>query len=231
MRIIIKFSKNTEQVPNNLNVVNSYIHTCIGRNNEYHNAQSDYCVSRLLGGNIVDGGKNIDYPNGGFIIVTSLNTEFLNKIIMGLLQNTSIGYGMEFKGVDQVNEEFYNGWNHFKTTSAGFILKKPEGGFYTLEDTNIQLVLTEHIINKFSKINPKFDFSTLKIEINNHSSHKVESIYSKSVKNISNICQINIHTNKELAEALYNYGIGQSCGSGFGTVYTTKYFDFYKNIS
>lgn len=231
MRIIAKFTKNTEEVPNNLNVVNSYVHNCLGRDNPYHDANSDYCISRLLGGIIINGGKTIEYPNGGYIIITTLNTEFLNKIIMGMLQNTSLGYGMEFKGVENMNEEFYNGWNYFKTTTAGFILKKPEGGYYTLEDKDMPDILTRHIIKKFGKINPKLDFTTLKVEITSHSSHKVETIHSKNVRIISNICQVNIHTNKELANAIYNYGIGQSCGSGFGTVYTTKYFDFYRRLS
>jgi len=228
MRFKIRFTKNIDNVPNNLNVVNSYIHNCLGRNNTYHDTHSDYCVSRLLGGEIVAGGRNINYPDGGFIIVTSLNTEFMNKIIMGVLQNTSLGYGMEFDGVDPINEEFYNGLNYFKTTTAGFLLKSPDGGYYTLADEDIETKLTDHIINKFSKINSKFNFSGFKLEIIKHPSHKVVSIYSNNVKNITNICQVTIDTNKKLAEAIYNYGLGQSCGSGFGSIYTTQYQKLYK---
>lgn len=229
MRIKIKFTKNTEDVLNNLTVVNSYIHRCLGRNNPYHDAHSNYCISRLLGGEIINGGGNMNYPNGGYILVTSLDNEFLNKIIMGVLMNTTIGYGMEFAGIDHISEEFYNGWNYFKTTSAGFLLVNPSGGYYTLKNNDIEAKLTEHIKNKFSKINPKFDFTNLKVEIDVlHPSHKVKSIYSKNVKNDINICQINVYTNKSVAEALYNYGIGKSCGSGFGTVYTTQHLDFYK---
>src|SRR5208283_1553482 len=160
MRIKINFSKNTEEVPNNLNVVNSYIHNCLGRNNQYHNTHSNYCVSRLLEGSIINGGKNIDFSNGGYILVTSLDMEFLNKIIIGVLKN-EIGYGMKFMGIDNIDEVFYNGWNYFKTTNAGFLLVKKEGGYYTIEDDNIELKLTEHIINKFSKINPDLDFKNL----------------------------------------------------------------------
>jgi CRISPR-associated endoribonuclease Cas6 len=236
MRIKLKFTKNTEKVPNNLQVVNSYIHPrCLGNNNKYHDSHSNYCISRLLGGEIIDGGRNIEYSDGGYILVTSVDDEFLNKIIMGVLQNTTFGYGMEFSGIDNIIENFYNGWNYFKTTNAGFLLKKHENeriendcDCWTLNDEGIALKIKEHIINKFGKIYPEIDFSDLIVEINNHPSHKVETIYSKTVKNFVNICQINIHTNKVLAEALYNYGIGQSCGSGFGTIYTTQYNDFYK---
>lgn len=228
MRLKINFSKNTEKVPHNLNVVNSYIHTCLGRNNIYHNSHSNYSISGLLGGLIVDGGRNIEYDNGSYIIVTSSDSNFLNKIILGILSNSELGYGMKFIRFDHISEEFRDGWNNFKTTNNGFILKRKEGGYYTLNDSDTISALKAQIINKFSKINSNLNFNDLDIVITDNNSHKVKATYSKNVKNMSNVCQINIFTNKLVAETIYNYGIGQSCGSGFGTVYTTQFNDFYK---
>lgn len=229
MRIRINFTKNNEKVPNNLNVVNSYIHTkCLGNNNEYHNTVSNYNISRLEGGIIIDNGQHVDFPNGGYLIVSSFDMDFIQKIMIGVMTNTSIGFGMEFKSVDYIQEEFYNGWNYFKTLSSGFILKNPDGGFYTIDDPDFDIILKTHIINKFSKINPKLNFDDFEVVINKNKSHKIKNIYSKNVKNISNICQINIKTNKKLAETIYNFGIGQSTGSGFGTICTTQHLKEYK---
>ena len=233
MRIKICFTKNTEAVPNNQSVVNSYMHTkCLGNNNEYHDKPSDYCISRLLGGEIVDGGKQMNFPNGGYILVTSMNFGFIDKVINGVINNPTLGYGMEFICVDHITELFYSGWNYFKTTTMGFIIrrKEPVGNqhYYTINDADINEVIKNHIVNKFSKINPELDFSNLVVAVTDHPSNRVKSVYSKNVKNMTNICQVNINTNKLLAEYIYNYGIGQSCGSGFGTVYTTQYKDFYK---
>jgi len=238
MRIKLKFGKNIENVPNNLSVVNSYVHNCLGRNNEYHNKHSDYNIGRLYGGNVIDNGKFVDYPNGGYLLITSLDPEFINKFIMGVLKNQSIGYGMQFEDIEYINEDFYNGWNYFKTTDMGIMIRKPNDsiyddddkhkGYYTLNDPEFSNVLKHHIINKFGKINPKFDFSNLEIVINEHQGHKVAYRYSKHIKNSVSICQININTNKKLAEALYNYGLGQSTGSGFGTIYTTQSLQHYK---
>jgi CRISPR-associated endoribonuclease Cas6 len=231
MRIKVNYSKNTEKVPNNQTVVNSYVHNCLGRNNEYHDAPSNYCISRLLGGEIVDGGRNVEFPNGGYIIITSADTEFMNKIIMGILSNPLLGYSMQFESINHIEEKFYNGWNYFKTTNMGFILRRKDGengGYHTLNDPDFAEVVKEHIMRKFSKINPGFDFNNLNVVINKHPSHKVETVYCKQIKNSTNICQISIQTNKKLAEAIYNYGIGQSTGSGFGTIYTTQHLDFYK---
>lgn len=232
MRIKLKFSKNTEDVPNNLNVVNSYIHNCLGRNNEYHDKPSNYCISRLLGGSIVNQGKTMSFPDGGYILVTSMDLEFINKLILGIMNNPNLGYGMTFTSVDPITENFYNGWNYFKTTSVGFMLrrKQPVGKqhYHTINDDDINDVLKNHIINKFSKINPKLKFDDLMVQVIAHDSNRVKSVYSGNVKNIVNICQVNINTNKLLAEYIYNYGLGQSCGSGFGTLYTTQFNTIYK---
>lgn len=234
----IKFSKNTEKVPNNLSVVNSYVNDCLGRNNPYHDKPSDYNIGRLYGGNVIDNGGYIDYPDGGYLLVTSLNAEFINRFLVGVLKNQSFGYGMKFCDVEYISEEFYNGWNYFKTTDMGIMLKKPRDtkydaddkhkSYYTLNDPDFSTVLKHHIITKFSKINPQFDFKDLEIVIGEHPNHKVAYRYSKHIKNSVSICQININTNKKLAEALYNYGLGQSTGSGFGTIYTTQSLHFYK---
>lgn len=238
MRIKIIFTANTEKVPNNLSVVNSYINKCLGINNKYHDRDSDYSISRLLGGIIIDNGQNIEYSKRGYILVSSINPEFLNKLILGVFKNKSIGYGMKFQSIEHIQETFYNGWNYFKTTDMGFMLKKPRDhvdnvddkykGYYTLDNCDLADVLKKHIINKFSKINPNLNFSGLEIVIDEHPKHKVKYRYSKHVKNAVNICQININTNKKLAKALYDYGIGQSCGSGFGMIYTTQFHDLYK---
>ncbi len=100
--------------------------------------------------------------------------------------------------------------------------------FYTINNENINDILKEHIINKFSKINPKLDFSNLKIEVTKHKSNRIKILLVKNVVNTTNICQIAINTNRKLAEYIYNYGIGQSTGCVFGTVYTTQFNNLYK---
>lgn len=232
MRIKLKFSKNITDVPNNLNVVNSFTHQCWGRNNRLHDAPSDYNISRLLGGYITNGGRSMNYPNGGYIIISSVKLEIIEKLInaaFGLNDTTKVelGYGMNAEEVEYINEEFYNGVNYFKTTTSGFILKKPNGDFYKLGEDDVASALKDQIIRKFGKIYPNLNLNDLKIEINNHPSHKVERIFSGNGKNYANICQINVHSNKNVAELIYNYGIGQSCGSGFGCVYTTQHKELY----
>ena len=80
----------------------------------------------------------------------------------------------------------------------------------------------KHIVTKFSKINSKLNFNDLDIEMNQHKGNKVRNVMVKDIVNKSNVCQLTIKCNSDLAKAIYHYGIGQSTGSGFGTLYNTK---------
>lgn len=226
MRIKINFTKNTQPVPNNLKHVNSWFHKCIGQNNDLHDKPSDYNLSGMCGGSVTDNGKTKNFPNGGYILFTTENNELIEQLIIGTMSNPNFGFGMTIAGIDFIDETIYNGFNHFKTTEYGFIIKdKDENGkvnFVTLEDDMFIDKVKKHIINKFTKINPKLKFNDLDIKMNNHIGNKVRNVMVKNIVNKSNVCQLTINCNAQLAKALYHYGIGQSTGSGFGTIYNTK---------
>lgn len=224
MRLKIIFSKNSIKVPNNLFVSNGWLHNCLGRNNKYHDTPSNYSVSRLMGGNIIDGGRFFDFPNGGFIVVSSDDTELMEKIVNNA-SNVDLGYGMEFQYVKPISEELFDGYNFFKTTDTGILLKSFNGENevnHTINDADFVEVLTQRTIKRLQTINPKLKFDGFKIEISEHKNNKVKRTFVGNRANTSSVCQFVIHSNKKVAEAIYNYGLGQSTGSGFGMVYKTE---------
>ena len=226
MRIKVNFTANTEMVPiNNHHILNSYIHKCLGENNEYHDSKSEYCVSHICGGKKIKGEDFVNFPNGSFIIITAKDSDFLNKILIGIIGNSDLGYGMKFSTIDHVEETFYNGWNHFGVLSPFIISNRKEDGkdwFLTLKDENFVKGVEEHMKRKLKAIDPSLDLEGFELKINDHPSHKVKSIKVKSRHNFANVCRFSVKTNKKVAEALYNYGVGKSTGSGFGTIYKTE---------
>lgn len=232
MRILIRFSKNVEPVPiNHQNYINSYIHKCLGSNNKYHDSKNDYCITSLIGGKLMEDKLNLCFENGGFIAITSKNEEFINQIISGVLKNNDLNWGMTFTNFDFVVEEFLNGWNHF-TTLTPFIIKeysdKKNYKFVTIYDDNFSEIVKNKIVNKLLKMYPKIDLTDFDVRINKHDAHKTKKIMVKNVINIANKCQIDIYCNKNVAEKIYNIGIGQSTGSCFGTIYKTENHAKYK---
>lgn len=232
MRIIIRFTENNVPVPiNNQSDINYYVHKCLGENNKYHDVKNDYCVSSLYGGKLNEDKKTLSFKNGGYIVITSKNEEFIDSIINGVMCNETLKWGMEFKVFDFIKESFTDGWNHFATLSP-FIIKKYSDKknytFITINDDDFESIVKSHTVNKLKKIYNNIDLKDFDIKIKKHPKHKVKKIMVKNVVNHANQCQIDIFCKASVAEKIYNLGLGQSTGSGFGTIYKTENHTKYK---
>lgn len=232
MRIKINFTPSTTEVSvNHQSFLNSYVHKCLGKNNEYHDKKNDYAISNLIGGFLNKETKTVDFKNGAYFVVSSLDLNFVNKLLIGIISNPDFINDMKFNGVEHVEESFFNGWNYFKTLSP-FIVKtytdKKIYSFLTLDDNDFEDKLEQYLKKKLLAINDKLDLTDFKVIIPKHAQAKVKNVFVKNVINKANYCQINIYTNKEVAKILYNIGIGQSTGSGFGTIYKTENHSIYK---
>ena len=227
MRVKIKFSKNTESVVNNLRHFNSYIHQCFGKDNEFHDKPSDYSCTGMLGGVITNGGRNKDFKDGGYIIFSSMDLGILDKFVLGVTKHPIYGFGMAFCGIEYIEDTFYTGDNLVILLGQGLLLKRfVEKGKYeyiTADHKDFVDILTKQMKNKLSKINPSLDLRGLTIHCGKSKSVVVS--YMKNVRNVSSKLILKINTNKKVMEHIYNYGIGQSTGSGFGNI---TYYDRFK---
>jgi len=231
MRIKVQLSPTNKELPiNNQYMVNSFIHRALGKDNKYHDTKSDYSISSLQGGKWVNGTDRITIKNGGYITITTLNKGFIDNILMGLY-TTKFYEDIKVCGVEFIDEFFYNGWNHFATLSP-FIIKeyvdKKQYKFVTMDDDNFQGKVKDYLIRKLSKIDPKLNLTDFEVKIKDNPSHKVKKVMVKNVPNLANQCQVSIHCNRKVGELIYNLGIGQSTGSGFGTVYKTENHKLYR---
>jgi len=230
MRYIIKFTKPTELVNSNTQeLVNSFIHKLLGNNNSYHDSKSNYTISNLKGGKLDKETNTLTFKKNPYIVISSNDIVFINKIITGLFQTKTLGYGMNVENLLPIMESYNNGWDRFNTLDPIHIKECIDGTkirkHITINDNDFKEKLTKHIINKFTKINPDLDFSDFKLEIGKG---KVKKVYVGDVWNFASSVQLSIYSNKEVKEHLYNYGIGQSTGSGFGTIYQLKNHNVYE---
>jgi CRISPR-associated endoribonuclease Cas6 len=179
MRIKIKFNGSDIPLPiQNQHIINSYIHKCLGNNNEYHNTKSDYCISSLQNGKWIEGTDNLSVKNGCYIIVSSIDDSFISKLLLGILNNNFVLYNdIRFNTVEYISESFYDGWNYFNTLSPILLrenITHNKYRFITFEDKEFNNILTQRTINKLKKVNPKLDLSDFKIEIYKGGKHKVK---------------------------------------------------------
>lgn len=227
MRFKINFKGTNDNVPFSTQAsVNSYIHACLGNNNPYHDGKSDYNVSGLMGGGVNNNKSGLSFNDDAFIIVSSLDMQFMNTLLMGIISNQEFAYGMKLSDVEHVHEELFDGWNYF-TTLRPILLKKdrsPKGraDYWTIDDPEYAAQLKSHIVGKLMKIDPKLDLSGFELKIPDRPFNKVKRIMVKNVPNFATNCWVSINAPKEAIRLIYHLGLGQSTGSGFGTVCLNK---------
>jgi CRISPR-associated endoribonuclease Cas6 len=232
MRIKLNFNTKGLELPiNNQHIVNSFIHRCIGKDNEYHDSKNDYSISSLQNGKLIKGSDKIIFNKDAYITISSLNMKLINDILFGAYNTELIG-AVKVTGVDFIDEHLLNGWNHFATLSP-FIIKKysdkKKYTFITLDGEDFDIQVKDYLIQKLLKIKPDLNLDGFDVRIPKHPSHKIKKILIKNVINLANQCQISINCSKEVATLLYNIGLGQSTGSGFGTIYKTENHKLYRN--
>ena len=237
MRIIVNFSVNTIPVPtNNQGHINSYIHNCLGRNNPFHDTPSNYSISGLIGSTFNPDTNTLDFPNGGKIIISSQDNTFLNQLLTGIMTNGYLNWGMNYINIDFINETFYDGFNQFYTLSPILLKEKVADGKYkyvTINDPDFDNILTTRTLNKLIKLNEvgnlKLNLKNFKITTSTNGKNKVKKVAVKNVVNHTSLCILTINCNKKVAELLYNIGIGQSTGSGFGCICKVENIHRYKS--
>jgi CRISPR-associated endoribonuclease Cas6 len=234
IKLNLKTSKNTLIPINNQHVVNSYIHRCLGKNNIYHDKKSDYCISNIRGGKLNDDKTSLVFNDGAYIIITSDNNDFIISLLNGINDNPEFGYGMLINGFDFINEEIHDNINIFRTLTPILLKEKINNNTYkfiTIKDECFESYLKNYLINKLTKIDKNINLNNFDVIIKKHYTNKTKLIMVKNVKNIGSYCDVIIKSNKKVAEMIYNYGIGQSTGSGFGTIYKSKNHKLYFNYN
>lgn len=205
--------------------INSYFHKCLGNNNVYHDNKSNYCLSTMIGGKLVDGKIVInDYM---YFYVTTTDMKLLEILMKNIPINNMFGK-LKFDKFDIITEQHYDGYNIFRTISPILLKQKINDKikYITINDDNFQDYLYENIKNLL-KIN-SIPYENLKVIVNKHKSNKIKTIMVKNIKNIGTMCDIIIHCDLKTTEFIYNNGIGFSRGGGFGTIYNTKNKEIYE---
>lgn len=216
MRLKVTLSKTDILVPfdNQKNVL-GYFHKLLGDNNKWHDKQSTYCLSLLMGGKLKNHMLDFSQVNGTFYI-TSNDEELINTILERHLDYDNFAYDMRVLSIDLVTDEIFDGYNHFLTLSPIF-LKDSENRHLTFKDEGFEDKLYEQTVRKLKAINPKLSLNGFSLKVNGKRG-KLKLIDINGIKNKVSHCIVTVNSSKEIANLLYTYGLGQSTGAGFGSL-------------
>lgn len=235
MRIKINLSANNAILPNNnQHLVNSYLHKCLGANNNYHDVHSNYSVSLLQNG-ILDKETKSVCINDAYIIVSSFDSNFISTLMCGLMNNRTFHKNIELSNIEFIPDEvMYSGYNHFRTLSP-FLIRSDNRDIVVSDFDNLSEMsqfIQPIILNKLRIIDEKYkfnlDFTNFNISID--WCHSIRRFIKPDCRasNVNN-CGFTLTCHKDISNLLYNIGIGQSTGAGFGCIYKAENKFLYRN--
>lgn len=217
MRFNIYFTKPNVNIPiNNQKELNSFIHRCLGKDNKYHDTFSDYSISSLQGGKY-DGNNSLIFTEEPYITVSSLNFEFIGKMMYGVQFNNEKLFDMTVLRIEPLGE--FNVRQYFDkvVTISPILLKNIDRKTkLTIKDDLWLERLNEQSKNKLKYIG--IEDETFHIEIRNKEKAKTKNIHVGEVFNPSTMISLEIYGKPNTRIALYNLGLGNSTGSGFGAI-------------
>jgi CRISPR-associated endoribonuclease Cas6 len=214
IKVIFNKPKNNIIPIVNQKELNSYIHKCLGINNEYHDSFSDYAISSIQGGKL-NNNNMLSFENSvPYIIISSENFQFISQIIMGIESNKFNLFDMTFKNFEfndfKVNQTFD------KIITISPILLKKNNKKITFTDKEWVNVLIEQTKAKLKHKGIIDD--TFNIEIRNVNKAKEKMIYVGNTFNPCSMISLKVYGKKETRKTIYNMGFGNSTGCGFGSI-------------
>lgn len=220
MVITIFFEKTDKVLPfNNQHALNGVIHTILGKDNKYHDSFSHYSVSSIQGGKMSQDKKGIIFKDEPYIIVSSLETSFINNFLIGLTKQISLNscdfYGLKLKRFETTDLVPHTEYDVIITNSP-ILIKNKDGFKLTCKNDGWLQAVKDNCIKKL--FHSGIVDETFDIKVQNPENLKQKTIMVGAIFNPCTSAILTVYGKKNTRKTLYSLGIGNSTGSGFGSV-------------
>lgn len=221
MRLCLKTTPNSIVVPfdyqKNLAGV---LHKWLGQN-DMHDAISLYSFSWLHGGTATSEGVN--FKNGASWFLSFFDDSKLKTIMSAILKDPKMFCGMRVIDIVIKETPDLSDVELFYLASPVLIkFRNMETGkttHYTYDDSQSSDLLKETVLHKMKDAGLPLD-DTLEIFFNKeYIGKKIKYVNYKNVRNKSCLCPVFIKAKNETKQFIWNVGIGNSTGIGFGAIF------------
>lgn len=217
MRVYLKIYSGNAIIPyNHQHLLVGTIHKWLGWNNLHGNVAL-FSFSRLEKGESLKSGLKFGQYCSMFI--SAYDDEIIKKLISGIQENPVLFDGLAVREISIQENPDLSQQNNFQVASP-ILIKRREGDknrhFLFYEDEANDW-LKETMLTKMKIVgidDPTFDICFNK----NYSNSKVSLIDYKGIKNKVNWCPIIMNGKPETKAFIWNVGVGNSTGIGFGAI-------------
>lgn len=219
MRIYAQLSSSTELVDfNHQHRLVGALHKWLGPNS-LHGDQSLYSFSSLTGGKNV--GKGLSFSNGSSLFFSFHDSDAAKLLLKGIIRDPECCYGMRVVDVEILDSMPHPDSSVFYPASPIFIKRDDEfhnkKHFTYMDDCSGDLMV-ETLRKKMEAAGLPYD-ETLSIKFDpNAVNPKTKLITYRGIKNKVNLCSVCVEAKDYTKEFIWNVGLGNSTGIGFGAI-------------
>ena len=198
---------------NNQHEMNSYIHRCLGKDNQYHDTFSNYSISSLQGGKF--NGNGLVFNENPYIQVASNDMNFISKFVNGAQFGGHEVFDMKCIRVELCDFKVNDFYDKILTISP--ILLRDENDM-KITFKNPQWIERLNDLCKKKLAHAGIVDETFKIELRQPEKAKVKVVWVGDTFNHSTMTSLFVYGKPKTRKTLYNLGLGGSTGSGFGSI-------------
>ena len=218
-RIKLKFAPSNKSFRSVLNKkVNGLVQDVLGKNNKYHGTFSDYSISSMQGAVWNEDGS-YSFPNGGSVYVSSINQEFMNEFVIGLMTSKDLSVGdLKYTGFEVFEYGLRKNYDIVRaispilvsTTGRRMLTFKDEGFIDLLREKSVKKLILAGVDERKA--------NSIKFTLFHPENAKSVCVKIGDAVNIGSKVMFLVKGNKEARRALYDMGLGKCTGFGFGAV-------------
>lgn len=217
MRLHLSISGNRSIVPyNHIPVLVGTLHKWLGRN-DWHNQTALHSFSWLKGAQ--RGNNGLYFPRGAEWFISSINKEFIKRVISGIQQDPTINFGMSVSSITIQDDPEFPAQHRF-TVASPVLIKRKEGDrvrHYTFPDSECNDLLTETMVTKLRRAGLNADGIRVEFD-NNYPVARTKLVDYNGIGNKASICPVIVKGTPQQVAFAWNVGIGNSTGIGFGAL-------------
>lgn len=219
MRILIQTSASQTVVSfDHIPFLAGVIHKWIGENNVLHGTTSLYSFSWLQGGRKGNGG--LFFPRGTSIFISAHDETLVKEIMKGAINQPELFAGMQVREIRIQNTPVFDQEEaHFMVASPVLIKMKEENRVIhcLFDDPDANDALTQSMQRKMKIAGMDDSGLSIRFDSEYRSAH-TKLINYNGIKNKANICPVIVKGTPEQIAFIWNVGVGNSTGIGFGAL-------------
>jgi len=217
MRIHILLSKNTQPIDFNYQQKQvGAIHKWLGQN-EIHDKISLYSFSWLKGGRKEK--ENLNFPNGAKFFISFYDSNRIKDIIKGIQDSPEAFCGMKVNDILIQETPKFGTFQKFFTESPVFLKYTIDkiSKYYYYTNPESEEILTNNGMNKLKQVGKASEAFKVYFDSNYHGAYTKGATF-KGIFNKGSICPIIVEGTPEQIAFIWDVGIGNSTGIGFGSL-------------